>query len=136
VSYCALRRKEQVINRSRPATIYAFDVKKTSNSLYLTNRRVFAMAAVGFPDGIKVDVFGNVYAGCGDGIEVWNSGGTMIGKILVEGGVANFSFGRDGELFVCNERRLWRVQLAEATKGDLLDGLTVGEEDTMGLGKN
>lgn len=121
------------MTESRPATIYAFDVKKTSDSIYLTNRRVFAMAAVGCPDGIKVDVFDNVYAGCGDGIEVWNSGGTMIGKILVEGGVANFSFGRDGELFVCNEQKLWRVQLAKTTRGDLLNGLTRKEDDTMEL---
>jgi gluconolactonase len=84
------------------------------------NRRVFAFADEGWPDGIKCDVYGNVYSGCGDGVEVWNSGGTLIGKILVPGGVANFCFGRDGEIFMCAEQKLWRVQLAPTTRGALL----------------
>lgn len=90
------------------------------------------MAAVGFPDGIKCDIYGNVYAGCGDGVEVWNLAGTMIGKILVGGGgVANFSFGKDGEMFICNEQKLWRLQLAAETEGALLD---LKEESKMDLG--
>jgi gluconolactonase len=86
----------------------------------MINRRVFAFAGAGIPDGIKCDVYGNVYAGCGDGVEVWNDGGILIGKILVPGGVANFCFGREGEMFLCAETRLWRVQLAKSTKGALL----------------
>lgn len=84
------------------------------------NRRVFAYADDGWPDGIKCDVHGNVYSGCGDGVQVWNAGGALIGKILVPGGVANFCFGKDGEMFLCAEQRLWRVQLAQTTKGALL----------------
>lgn len=90
--------------------------------MFLTNRRLFAFAAAGFPDGIKCDVHGNVYAGCGDGVEVWNPAGSLIGTFLVTGGVANFCFGKDGEMFLCNEQRLWRVQLDRETKGALLDG--------------
>jgi len=78
------------------------------------------MADTGAPVGIKCDAFGNVYSGCGDGVNVWNEGGSLIGKILVSGGVANFCFGRKGELFLCNEQRLWRVQLKESTRGALL----------------
>jgi len=104
----------------RPATIYAFDIITGSGAPFLTNRRLFAFAAVGFPDGIKCDVHGNVYAGCGDGVEVWNPAGTLIGRILVPGGVANFCFGRDGELFLCAEEKLWRLQLDRSTKGALL----------------
>ena len=108
------------LTNCRPATIYAFDICSISGGVFLTNRRVFAYAAVGFPDGIKCDVFGNVYSGCGDGIEVWNPAGSLIGRILVDGGVANFCFGKDGELFLANEQKLWRVQLARETKGALL----------------
>lgn len=88
----------------------------------LVNRRVFAFPAHQPPDGIKCDVHGNVYSGCGDGLEVWNKGGTLIGVIAVPGGegVANFCFGRDGEIFLCAETKLWRVQLARTTKGALL----------------
>lgn len=104
----------------RPATIYAFDIITSLNAPFLVNRRLFTFAAYGYPDGIKCDVYGNVYSGCGDGVEVWNPAGTMIGRILVPGGVANFCFGRDGEMFICAEQKLWRLQLARTTKGALL----------------
>ena len=53
-------------------------------------------------------------------MEVWNPAGTLIGRILVPGGVANFCFGKDGELFLCAEQKLWRLQLAKTIKGALL----------------
>jgi gluconolactonase len=39
---------------------------------------------------------------------------------MVPSGVANFCFGRDGEMFLCAETNLWRLQLAPTTKGALL----------------
>lgn len=78
------------------------------------------MADTGIPDGIKNDVFGNVYAGCGDGINAWSAGGVLLGKILVENGASNFAFGKNGELFIMNENRLWRAELSEDVKGALL----------------
>lgn len=104
----------------RAATIYAYDVVEYAGAPFLANRRVFAFATNGFPDGIKCDTQGNVYAGCGDGVEIWNAGGTLIGKIAIGGWCANFCFGREGEMFLCGETRLWRVQLAGTTKGALL----------------
>ena len=65
----------------------------------------FAFATPGVPDGdwlsvrplsidvqsgVHTDTKGNVYAGCGDGVHVWNPSGKLIGKIFVEEGVANF----------------------------------------------
>ncbi|RDW69444.1 Smp-30 region containing protein [Coleophoma cylindrospora] len=105
---------------TRAATIYAFDIHTVSDTPFLINRRLFAFAAVGFPDGIKCDVYGNVYSGCGDGVEVWNPTGKLIGRILVPGGVANFCFGKEGEMFLCAEQKLWRLQLKRDTKGALL----------------
>lgn len=99
---------------------YAFDVANYSGQPFLTHRRLFAMADTGIPDGIKCDVHGNVYSGCGDGINVWSPGGVLLGKILVEGGAANFCFGKEGEVFILNEGRLWRAQLTASTKGALL----------------
>lgn len=104
----------------RAATIYAFDIILSRGSPFLANRRVFAYAVAGCPDGIKCDLYGNVYAGCGDGVEIWNDGGFLIGRILVPGGVTNFCFGREGEMFICAEQNLWRVQLAPETRGALL----------------
>ncbi|CAG7961365.1 unnamed protein product [Penicillium nalgiovense] len=105
---------------TKPATIYAFNVTTGNGDTFLTDRRVFAMADTGIPDGIKNDVFGNVYAGCGDGINTWSAGGVLLGKIIVENGASNFAFGRNGELFIMNENRLLRAQLSEDVKGALL----------------
>jgi gluconolactonase len=101
---------------------YAFQIKHFGGSPFLTNRRVFAFADLGAPDGIKCDVYGNVWAGCGDGVNCWDVGGRLIGKILIPGGVANFCFGRDGEVFLCGETRLWRALLHDECRGALLDG--------------
>ncbi|PYI06991.1 calcium-dependent phosphotriesterase [Aspergillus sclerotiicarbonarius CBS 121057] len=108
------------IDDQRASTIYAFDISVYHGQPFLTNRRLFAMADHGIPDGIKCDLNGNVYSGCGDGIHVWSPGGVLVGRILIEGGVANFCFGRNGEIFALNEHRIWRAQLGTEVKGALL----------------
>ncbi|KAG6000928.1 hypothetical protein E4U21_004879 [Claviceps maximensis] len=104
----------------RASHIYAFTLAIHANEPFLTNKRLFAMADTGIPDGIKCDVHGNVYSGCGDGVNIWSAGGVLLGKIIVPGGVANFCFGRQGAVFLLNEHRLWRAQLAQGTRGALL----------------
>ena len=99
---------------------YAFDVIKKHGQPFLTNRRLFAMADKGVPDGIKCDLGGNVYSGCGDGISVWSPGGVLLGKILIPGGVANFCFCEPGEIMALNETRIWRIQLSRSCRGALL----------------
>ncbi|KAJ5403632.1 hypothetical protein N7509_003503 [Penicillium cosmopolitanum] len=108
------------IDDQRVSSIYSFDISEYGGEKFLTNRRLFAMADQGIPDGIKCDLEGNVYSGCGDGINVWSPGGVLLGRVLIEGGVANFCFGRNGEIFALNEHRLWRVQLGATVKGALL----------------
>ncbi|KAF5864138.1 hypothetical protein ETB97_008544 [Aspergillus alliaceus] len=103
-----------------PSTIYAYDVSTIQGEQFLINRRVFALADTGVPDGIKLDMEGNVYAGCGDGINVWSPGGVLLGKILIKDGAANFSFGHNGQMFILNENTLWSAQLNRSVKGALL----------------
>jgi gluconolactonase len=99
---------------------YAFDVTTYSGEPFLVNRRLFAMADSGIPDGIKCDTDGNVYSGCGDGLSIWSPGGVLLAKILIDGGIANFCFGRSGQVFLLNEYKLWRLQLSTSRKGALL----------------
>jgi gluconolactonase len=103
---------------------YAFDVKYHHGEPSLVNKRLFAMADTGVPDGIKCDTSGNVYSGCGDGINVWSPGGVLLGRILVNGGAANFCFGRKGELFILNENRLWSARIDPSVEGALLNTST------------
>lgn len=98
---------------------YAFDFSTINGQPFLTNRRVFAMPGDGIPDGLKVDQYGNVYAGCGDGVYVWSSGGVLLGKILIKGGTSNFSFGKKGQLYILNENKVYRAQLNSTLRSTL-----------------
>ncbi|ORY77723.1 hypothetical protein BCR37DRAFT_382619 [Protomyces lactucae-debilis] len=99
---------EVYYDETGPSTIYKYDVINGT----LHNKRTFAYIANGVPDGIKCDTKGNVYTGCGDGIQVFEpERGTLIGKILVPGGVANFNFAR-GRIWIYNETKLWVADVA------------------------
>lgn len=96
-----------------PRTIYALDVLSKAGQPYLGGKRVFAMPEKGIPDGIKTDAGGNVYAGCGDGVNVWDEGGVLLGKFKVKGGSSNFVLGTD-KVWLLNE-----LELFEASVGDV-----------------
>lgn len=120
----------------RAATIYAFDVLRRGGSDFLTNKRVFSYALRGTPLGIRCDAAGNVYAGCADGVEVWNSGGVLLGVIEVPGGVSSFCFSRKGEMFLCSEQQLWWVYLKPTIEvashwGSLPVPMTVDPDDNF-----
>ncbi|CAG8644992.1 14277_t:CDS:1, partial [Dentiscutata heterogama] len=73
---------------NRPHAIYVFDV----NCNILSNRRLIAVVDVGIPDGIKFDLEGNIYTGTGDGVQVFDNSGTLLGKIVIPNGIANLVF--------------------------------------------
>ena len=79
-----------------PATLYRFNVGP--DGLW-SNRVTFAYVTPGNPDGVHCDSNGYVYAGCGNGLQVWNPAGKLIGKIFVGGVSANFAVGRAPMLF-------------------------------------
>lgn len=93
-------------NLTRPGTIYAFDVVDEKK---LEGRRTFAYADNGFPDGIHTDTDGNVWAGCGDGVHVWSSEGTLLGKVWVGVESNNFAF-LPGAVLVFSNAQLWIVE--------------------------
>jgi gluconolactonase len=85
----------------RPHHIRTFDV---TDDGCLGERRLFAVTSPGFPDGIKVDSDGRVYASSFSGVQVFDVGGELIGEIAVTGAV-NFTFGGSGRnvLFITND---------------------------------
>lgn len=89
-------------NLKLPATIYEFDV--VDGGKRLANRRMFAYCDSGIPDGIKCDVHGNVWSGCGDGLHVWGPDSTLLGKVYVGGVVANFNFTTEGIWMMAEEK--------------------------------
>ncbi|KAH9884696.1 D-lactonohydrolase [Xylariomycetidae sp. FL2044] len=100
-------------NLTSPASIYRYDVKEDGT---FDNRKLFAFVDSGVPDGVHVDTKGNVYAGCGDGVTVWNPSGKLLGKIYLGEVSANFNFAGDGGMVICAETNLYYATIA-ATGG-------------------
>jgi gluconolactonase len=91
------------------------------------------MADVGVPDGLGCDTAANVYAACGDGLSVWSPGGVLLGKVLIPGGLANFCFGKEGELFLLNGKMFWVLRVTDTVKGAHQDRGAVGGEEPADL---
>ncbi len=79
--------------------------------------RVFADASKlykegdGVPDGLKVDVKGNVFATGPGGVLVYAPDGTLLGRILTGVPTANVAFGEDGStLFITANHRVLRLR--------------------------
>jgi gluconolactonase len=92
----------------RPHHVKAYDVRGAR----LARGRVFAVTAPGFPDGIKVDAAGRVYASSFSGVQVFDQAGALIGEIHLPGAV-NFTFGGPGRnvLFITTDTAVWAAVL-------------------------
>jgi len=79
----------------------------------LTSDRVFCNIDNGIPDGIRVDVRGNVWSSAADGVHCFAPDGTLIGKIKVPQTVANLTFGgpRRNRLFITATQSLYAIYL-------------------------
>ncbi|TFK48620.1 calcium-dependent phosphotriesterase, partial [Heliocybe sulcata] len=96
-------------DQTLPATIYAFDIEPLTQAF--TNRRVFAYADAGIPDGIQVDSLGNVYSGTGEGVSVWNPEGTLIGKFFLNSTSAQMVFAGPGRLVILDETSVYLAKI-------------------------
>ncbi len=95
----------------RPHQLMAFDVVK--NGTALANPRVFTVIEPWVPDGFRLDADGNLYVTAGDGIQVFNPKGEMLGKILTPQTAANCSFGMSDNqtLFIGATTSIWSIRL-------------------------
>lgn len=98
-----------------PHHVRAFDVQGGGR---LVNDRLFGVTTPGFPDGVKVDTGGRVYASAFSGVQVFNPLGDLIGEIRLPGAV-NFTFGGRGRrvLFITADTALWAATLDVAGAG-------------------
>ena len=78
--------------------------------------RVLAQIEPGIPDGLRVDVQGNIWTSAGDGIQCLAPCGTLLGKILLPEKVANLTFGgpRRNRLFITANTSLYMIHVAVA----------------------
>jgi gluconolactonase len=94
----------------RPHHIEAFDVTRARR---LSGERLFAVVTPGFPDGLKVDVDGRVYASSSTSVQVFDPDGRLLGEICVPGAV-NFCFGglEHDLLLITTDTAVWAAALA------------------------
>jgi gluconolactonase len=95
-------------------SIYAIDVVDGSR---LAGKRRLVEAGPGTPDGLRVDVDGNLWVGWGmgeeglDGVEVFSPAGQRIGRIDLPERCANLCFGgrHRNRLFMCGSTSLYSL---------------------------
>jgi gluconolactonase len=94
----------------RPHHIKAFDVR---DGRRLSGERLFAVVTPGFPDGLKFDRDGRVYASSFSGVQVFDPGGRLLGEIRLPGTV-NFCFGGPERdlLLITTDTAVWAAALA------------------------
>ncbi len=95
---------------TRPHHIKAFDV---TGGTRLSGERLFAVVTPGFPDGLKVDRDGRVYASSFSGVQVFDPAGRLLGAIHLPGAV-NFCFGGSERdlLLITTDSAVWAAALA------------------------
>ena len=93
----------------RAHQLMAFDVSGDT----LENPRLFAEINPHVPDGFRTDVDGNIWVAAGDGIQIFNPNGDMLGKIHTPEVAANLSFGMadNQTLFIGATSSIWSIEL-------------------------
>jgi len=87
-------------NPNGPRAIYSFDVVDGAPK----NKKLIAKVDSGIPDGLKLDRYGNLFVGCGDGVRVYDpQNGKLLAKAEVSTGVANFAVVDDELMMLCEK---------------------------------
>jgi gluconolactonase len=103
------------VNDSRRRHIRAFNVEPTGLLALATDRVFCAMTGdrPGNPDGMKVDIEGNVYCSGPCGIWMLDSAGTHLGTIVTREPVTNIAWGDNDwrTLYITTRQILARIRL-------------------------
>ena len=96
-----------------PHHIKAFDVVEGCK---LKNGKIFVDVSPGVPDGIRVDIHGNIWSSCKNGVICFDPMGNQLGKIKIPQIVSNLTFGGDKRnlLFITATHSLYAVYVASS----------------------
>ena len=97
-----------VADSGGPSHIRVFDVLPNNT---VTNSRVFKTITPGAPDGMRVDASGRLWTSAGDGAQIYDPNGALLGKILTPQRAANLCFGGTNQemLFITANTALYGI---------------------------
>jgi gluconolactonase len=100
-----------IADTGKPNCIRVFDVIGEQN---LSGGGIFAEVRPGGADGFRFDENGNLWTSAGDGVQVFASDGTLLGKIRIPEVVSNVAFGgiNKNRLFITATTSLYSVYVA------------------------
>jgi gluconolactonase len=89
-------------------------VFSVDNQGRLSGGEVFAEVSPGIPDGLRVDLHGNIWTSARDGVHCYAPDGVRLGKIMVPEPVSNLAFGgpKRNRLFITATTSLYAVYVA------------------------
>jgi gluconolactonase len=105
-----------VSNSGPMMTVHAYDVAKDGT---VSNDRVFISypprSGRGIPDGLKVDMEGNIWSTGPGGIRIISPAGKVLGQIKLPEVAANLGFAGDGHtLYIAASTTIYRLQVKVA----------------------
>jgi gluconolactonase len=102
------QKKLYVADSGIPHNIRVFDIQEDGT---LANGKVFSVIDNGVPDGIRCDADGRIWSSAGDGVQIFDPDGCLIGKIIVPESPANLCFGgKTGKtLFITARSSLYSI---------------------------
>ena len=98
-------------------TVRAIRIFDVADNGTLSGGDVFAVCTSGFFDGFRFDTEGRLWR-AGDGVHCYDPDGTLIGKILVPGPVANVDFGgpKRNRMFICATACIYSISFVNGVK--------------------
>ncbi|HEX7330449.1 MAG TPA: SMP-30/gluconolactonase/LRE family protein [Pyrinomonadaceae bacterium] len=107
--------KKLYVSDSARKVWYVFNVKKDgtlSPGKVLFDATEAAKGRPGSPDGLKVDVSGNIFSAAPGGVFIFAPDGTLLGRFDLGTPTGNCAWGEDGStLFITSNTRVYRIRL-------------------------
>jgi gluconolactonase len=118
--------KKLYVSDSARGIWFVFDVKKDgtlSPGKVLFDGTEVSKGRPGAPDGLKVDVFGNIFAAAPGGLFIFAPDGTLLGRFDLGTPTGNCAWGEDGStLFITSNTRVYRIRLKTHGVGTTVQG--------------
>lgn len=93
--------------------IKSYDVKDDGTlekgALFFNATSLVNDNARGLLDGMKVDIYGNIFVAGPGGVLVINPDGVLIGRLRLDKLVSNLAFGSDGRLYITTNDSILRM---------------------------